>query len=206
MRNEGLVTTRSRLEQAFNMRSVTLITPCQGAWKWTNSVIGRTSRHEMQRDYVSLRAAYLVSSIRFVYTTNMEQFNAKETADAMKFCEIYRTLRDALNPEWCKAAAQEIFSGSAIIANLREGFDIHEETYANVGPNADVCPAVMRHYIEKALGRDVDAALKLYMLIPKRLAKVSRRTVVKIAIRFHGGEGVSSDSHRSLQTLAKQCR
>jgi hypothetical protein len=125
----------------------------------------------------------------------------KEMMDAIKFCTAYRTLCDALNPEWSQSAAQNIFRGSAVIENLLQNFEIHQATYAIVGPDTDVCPAAMRRIIENELRREVNVALKLDMVIPKSLVKVSSPTFVRIAIRFHGGGGVSSDDHcsRSLR-------
>jgi hypothetical protein len=135
----------------------------------------------------------------FVYTADMEPTSDtnKETADAMKFCTAYQTLCDALNPKWSQSAAQETFRGSAAIEDLLQNFEIHQATYAIVGPDTDVCPAAMRGIIEKELGREVNVDLKLDMVIPKSLVKVSSPTFVRIAIRFHGGGGVSSDDHCS---------
>jgi hypothetical protein len=121
----------------------------------------------------------------------------KERADAMKFCTAYQTLCDTLNPKWSQSAAQNTFRGSAVIEDLLQNFEIHQATYAIVGPDTDVCPAAMRSIIEKELRREVNVDLKLDIVIPKSLVKVSSPTFVRIAIRFHGGGGVSSDDHCS---------
>jgi hypothetical protein len=118
----------------------------------------------------------------------------------MKFYADYRALYDALNPEWSKAAAQDIFSFCEVTNNLLRNFDVYEEIYANVGPNTDVYPVMTRSIIEQELGRSIDVALKLVMLIPKALVKVSSRTPIRVAVRFHGG-GVSTGSHCFLQAV-----
>jgi hypothetical protein len=111
---------------------------------------------------------------------------------------IDRALHDVLNPEWSQSVAQNIIQGSAVTENFLQNFNIHEETNANVGPDPDVCPAMMRGIIERELRRELNVALKLCMVIPKDLVRISSSTFVRIAIRLHGWGGVILDNHCSL--------
>ncbi|CAN9337288.1 unnamed protein product [Alternaria alternata] len=117
--------------------------------------------------------------------------SCKDTADAMKFCRDYKVLHEKLNPRWSQSAAQNVFPASAATSEWLGEFDLYEEIYATVEPDTDSYTPAMRQVIKRELGRDVNVLVQLHMAIPKDLVKTCSPTPIRIAIRFHGGGGVT---------------
>jgi hypothetical protein len=113
--------------------------------------------------------------------------------DALSYLGAYEDFRNLLNPLQFKERAHSIFQGNSDGEKLlKEKFFDFQSEYGVIGPTASKCPKNLQKEVETILGRSLEVSLPAFIAIPYALRKATSPTKVRIAVRFHGGGGVST--------------
>jgi hypothetical protein len=115
-------------------------------------------------------------------------------ADARLVRDGLEAIQNILNPLDLALAEKNAVQETKAASLLRDKFTTCKYVYETIQPDEEKCPQTLRHVAEEEFGQKLSTDLELYIAIPKYLLESEGSNAsypIKLAIRFHGGGGVS---------------
>jgi hypothetical protein len=105
--------------------------------------------------------------------------------------EGHRKLVEIMNPKEFEEPVRQALPNNKAAELLLEKFEIRNFVYDELFPDEKTLPEAGRPIAEEVIRKSLRTDLKIAIAIPKTLFESEGRTVLKLALRFHGGGGVS---------------